>query len=63
VLLAVQVSREGKVASANVVRSSQVPELDQKAVDAVKSWTFEPAVKNGAPVAVLINVEVPFHSN
>jgi TonB family protein len=63
VLLMVQVSKEGKVDSANVVRSSQVPELDQKAVEAVKKWIFEPAQKGGQPVAVLINVEVPFHSH
>jgi len=34
--------------------------LDQKAVDAVKQWKFEPAMKNGEPVAVVINVEVNF---
>ncbi|HEY3930177.1 MAG TPA: energy transducer TonB [Candidatus Koribacter sp.] len=34
--------------------------LDQKAIDAVKKWTFEPAMKDGKPVAVQINVEVNF---
>jgi len=34
--------------------------LDQKAVEAVKQWKFEPATKDGKPVAVQINVEVNF---
>jgi TonB family protein len=34
--------------------------LDQAAVDAVKQWKFEPAMKNGKPVAVVIAVEVNF---
>jgi periplasmic protein TonB len=35
--------------------------LDEKAVAAVKTWRFEPAMKDGHPVAVQINVEVFFH--
>lgn len=34
--------------------------LDQKAIEAVRRWTFEPALKDGKPVAVQINVEVNF---
>ena len=34
--------------------------LDQKAIEAVKTWKFDPARKDGAPVAVQINVEVNF---
>jgi TonB family protein len=34
--------------------------LDEKAVEAVKQWRFEPARKDGQPVAVMINVEVNF---
>lgn len=34
--------------------------LDQKAIEAVQHWKFEPATKNGQPVAVQINVEVNF---
>ncbi|HTK94510.1 MAG TPA: energy transducer TonB [Terriglobales bacterium] len=34
--------------------------LDQKAIEAVKQWKFEPAMKDGKPVAVQINVEVNF---
>jgi TonB family protein len=34
--------------------------LDEKAIEAVKKWKFEPAQKDGQPVAVQINVEVSF---
>jgi protein TonB len=34
--------------------------LDQKAIDAVRQWRFDPAKKDGRPVAVQISVEVSF---
>ena len=35
--------------------------LDQKAIEAVRQWKFEPARKDGKPVSVMVNVEVNFH--
>jgi len=35
--------------------------LDRKAIDAVRTWKFDPATRDGEPVAVLINIEVTFH--
>lgn len=35
--------------------------LDDKAIEAVRTWRFEPAKKDGQPVAVAINVEVNFN--
>ncbi len=35
--------------------------LDEKAIEAVRSWKFDPARKDGKPVAVEIAVEVDFH--
>jgi protein TonB len=35
--------------------------LDEKAIEAVKTWRFEPAMKDGHPVAVAVNLEVDFH--
>jgi protein TonB len=35
--------------------------LDEKAIEAVKTWKFDPAMKDGKPVAVAISVEVTFH--
>jgi hypothetical protein len=34
--------------------------LDEKALAAVRQWKFEPALKDGRPVPVQINVEVNF---
>jgi TonB family protein len=34
--------------------------LDEKAVEALSNWTFQPATKDGAPVAVWATVEVNF---
>lgn len=34
--------------------------LDEKAVEAVRSWRFDPGTKDGEPVAVQIDVEVTF---
>lgn len=34
--------------------------LDQKAIEAVRRWRFEPGMKDGRPVAVQINIEVNF---
>jgi len=34
--------------------------LDEKAIEAVRNWKFEPAMKDGQPVSVQINVEVNF---
>ena len=34
--------------------------LDEKAVEAVKRWKFQPSTLNGKPVAVAINIEVTF---
>ena len=35
--------------------------LDAKAVEAVRQWRFQPALKDGRPVDVEISVEVEFH--
>jgi protein TonB len=35
--------------------------LDEKAIEAVKTWKFEPAMKDGKPVSVEISVQVDFH--
>jgi len=43
------------------VASSLGMGLDEKAIEAVKNWRFEPSMKNGQPVNVEIAVEVEFH--
>jgi len=37
------------------------PDLDEKAVEAVKQYKFKPATKNGKPVKVDLYIEVNFH--
>ena len=37
------------------------PEFDEAAIDAVKTWKFSPATKDGKPIATQIKVEVNFH--
>ena len=34
--------------------------LDANAIEAVRQWTFYPALKDGNPVAVMIKVEVNY---
>ena len=34
--------------------------LDQKAIEALQGWKFEPAMREGQPIAEEMNVEVPF---
>jgi periplasmic protein TonB len=35
--------------------------LDEKAIEAVRTWLFPPATLNGQPVATQVEVEVDFH--
>ena len=53
------VGPDGKPRDIKVARALGMG-LDQKAIEAVRNWKFEPAMKDGKPVAVQINVEVNF---
>jgi periplasmic protein TonB len=53
------VGLDGRAHNIRVQRSLGMG-LDQKAIDAVNRWRFEPATLNGKPVAVEIAVEVNF---
>jgi TonB family protein len=53
------VGPDGRPRDVKVARSLGMG-LDEKAVNAVRQWKFEPAMKDGRPVAVQINVEVNF---
>jgi len=59
VVLWLVVDSSGRPRDVKVARSLGMG-LDQKAIEAVRKWTFEPAMKDGKPVAVQINVEVNF---
>ena len=53
------VAADGRPRDIRVARSLGMG-LDEKAIEAVRTWRFEPARKDGNPVAVQINVEVSF---
>ncbi len=58
--LALIVGTDGRPTNIRV-QSSLGMGLDEKAIEAVKNWRFEPAMKDGHPVRVEIAVEVDFH--
>ena len=53
----VQISAEGKVVSAEILKSVH-PGYDQALLHAAKSWLYEPAKKDGTPIASEKTVEV-----
>jgi periplasmic protein TonB len=60
VTLLVTIGTDGRARNLTVVRSVGMG-LDQKAIDAVRTWRFDPAKKDGRPVAVQMNIIVNFH--
>lgn len=60
VLVRAEVDAGGKPTMVEVARRSGSRELDRAAVDAVKRWTFEPAIRDGKAVASTVQVPVEF---
>jgi periplasmic protein TonB len=59
-VLGIVVDANGHPTNIRVVSSLGMG-LDEKAIEAVRNWRFEPAMKDGHPVAVAVNLEVDFH--
>ena len=59
VILWVIVGPDGRPRDVRIARTLGMG-LDEKAIEAVRTWKFTPAMKDGQPVAVQINVEVNF---
>lgn len=59
VVLWLVVGPDGRPRDIRIVRSVGMG-LDEKALEAVRTWRFDPARKDGQPVSVQINVEVSF---
>lgn len=58
-VLGVTVAVEGTASEVCILQGLGMG-LDEKAMEAVKSWKFTPSLENGAPVPVRIAVEVSF---
>jgi TonB family protein len=59
VILWVVIGANGRVQDVRVQRSLGMG-LDEKAIESVKTWKFEPARKDGQAVPVQVNIEVNF---
>jgi protein TonB len=60
VTLLIHVSREGLPSSIDIQETSGYPDLDQAASDAVSSWHFLPAVKDGKPISFDMPLRIVF---
>jgi TonB family protein len=59
VVLYVQIAPTGKAVNIRVLRSLGMG-LDEKAIEAIRKWTFKPGTKGGKPVTVEGQIEVNF---
>jgi TonB family protein len=60
VILQIVVDKTGNVAKIRLERALGY-DLDDNAMEGVKVWRFEPATKDGQPVAIVMNIEVSFN--
>jgi len=59
-LLRFAVQADGRVGTFNMERSAGHPDPDQVAVEAVKTWRFDPARRGKEPVPVWVTLPVRF---
>jgi len=57
VVLNIVVGSDGRVGRIKVVRSAGMG-LDESTIDTVKTWRFQPAMRDGQPVAIEMNIEL-----
>lgn len=60
VMLSCVVDQNGNIASIRINQCLGLG-LDEQAIHALSTWKFEPATKDGQPVAVQLNVSMNFH--
>ena len=63
VYLQVLVLKNGKVGQLKLKQSSGFARLDQSALNAVRSWTYQPALKLGQPIDYWFVQPVVFNLN
>lgn len=61
VLLRIHVSANGDPVGIDLVEGSGSRSLDRAAVDAVRRWRFDPAIRGGQPVAGTVQVPINFN--
>jgi TonB family protein len=59
VTLSAVIGTDGKAHDVKVVKSLE-PSLDANAIEAVKTWKFAPATKDGHPVAVALRLDIDY---
>ena len=59
-VLNIVIDKAGKIARIRLERALDMG-LDENAMEGVKRWRFNPATRNGQPVAVEMNIEVSFN--
>ena len=59
-VLALEILENGSVGRFRVMKSTGHKLLDEAAIQAVQSWKFSPAIKNGEPFATCIQIPVLF---
>ncbi len=60
VLLSAEIYADGKVGNLRLKRSSGFAVLDRSAIEAVKTWKFEPGRRMGRPISMWVDVPVKF---
>ena len=60
VLLSIHVDARGVPSQVDVASSSGSRDLDRAAVAAARRWRFRPAMRDGSPVAGVVNVPISF---
>ena len=59
-LLKMRITEQGRVEDVQVERSAGHPDLDESAMEAVRRWRFNPARRDGEPVAVQVTIPIVF---
>ncbi len=63
VLLSVEIFANGRVGRLNIKKSSGYAVLDRSALEAVRTWKFEPAKKADIPLTVTVDIPIRFSLN
>jgi protein TonB len=59
-LLKMRITEQGRVEDVQVERSAGHPDLDESAMEAVRRWRFDPARRDGEPVAIQVTIPIVF---